>query len=219
VFSERGRSPLRVAADQWDGAEEHRSAATVSSADLFASYHAPIRGYIRSMVHDPVEADDLTQDVFLQVHRKLGSLRDPDAVVTWLYRIATHISYDWFRTLSRLPRTEPLEAEEQSGTGFRGDIADQLRLDRVLEQDEMSACVRRFIEDLSTQYQQVIFLHDLEGLSNPAIARMLGVSLQAVKIRLHRARRKLQHALSTHCDLSLDEEGVLVCEPRAGGPG
>jgi RNA polymerase sigma-70 factor (ECF subfamily) len=216
VLSEQGRAPSQVAGGrERGGGRASGAAAGVSSAALFASYHASIRRYILSMVHDPVEADDLTQDVFLQVHRNLGSLRDPDAVVSWLYRIATHVSYDRFRKSSRQPRTEPLQAGDSVGANSRGDIADQLRLDLVLEQADMSACVRSYIEELSTDYQQVIFLHDLEELSNPEIARMLGVSLDAVKIRLHRARRKLQDALSRHCDLSLDEQGVLVCEPGA----
>lgn len=216
MLSEQGRARSQVAGDREEGGGRASGAASgVSSADLFASYHASIRRYILSMVHDQVEADDLTQDVFLQVHRKLGSLRDPDAVVSWLYRIATHVSYDRFRKASRQPRTEPLQAGDSAGASPRGDIADQPRLDRVLEQADMSACVKSYIEELSTDYQQVIFLHDLEELSNPEIARMLGVSLDAVKIRLHRARRKLQEALSSHCDLSLDEQGVLVCEPSA----
>ena len=216
MLSEQGRAGSQVAGDRggW-GKSAAGAAAGVSSADLFASYHASIRRYILSMVHNRAEADDLTQDVFLQAHRRLGALRDPDAVVSWLYRIATHVCYDRFRKASRQPTTEPLQAGDWAGASSRGDIADQLRLDRALEQADMSACVRRYIEDLSTDYQQVIFLHDLEELPNPEIARMLGVSLDAVKIRLHRARRKLQDALSTHCDLSLDEQGVLVCEPRA----
>lgn len=57
----------------------------------------------------PAEADDLTQDVFLQVHRKLSSVRDPDAVVSWLYRIATHLCSDRFRRSSREPRTDRLD--------------------------------------------------------------------------------------------------------------
>lgn len=187
----------------------------VSSGDLFASYHDKIRRYILSMVHDPAEAEDLTQDVFVQVHRKLDSVLDPDAVVSWLYRIATHICYDRLRSLTHRPRTEPFGVDPAEGAVGLGDIADQLRLDRALDQAEMSACVRRYIDDLSTEYQQVIFLHDVEGLSNPQIAEMLDATLDAVKIRLHRARRKLQVALSEHCDMSLDEQGVLVCEPAA----
>jgi RNA polymerase sigma-70 factor, ECF subfamily len=191
----------------------------LSSGTLFAAYHDKIRRYVLGMVHDPVEAEDLTQDVFLQVHRKLDSVRDPDAIVSWLYRIATHACYDRFRSSSHRPRTEPLEVDPAEGAGGLGDIADQLSLGRALEQTEMSACVRRYIDGLSTEYQQVIFLHDVEGLSNPKIAEMLSASLDTVKIRLHRARRKLQVALSEHCDLSLDEQGVLVCEPGAASPG
>jgi RNA polymerase sigma-70 factor, ECF subfamily len=191
----------------------------ISSGTLFAAYHDKIRHYVLSMVHDPVEADDLTQDVFLQVHRKLDSVRDRDAIVSWMYRIATHVCYDRFRSSSRQPRAEPLEVDPAERAVGLGDIADQLSLGRALEQTEMSACVRRYIEELSTEYQQVIFLHDVEGSSNPQIAEMLGASVDAVKIRLHRARRKLQVALSEHCDLSLDEQGVLVCEPAATRPG
>jgi RNA polymerase sigma-70 factor, ECF subfamily len=189
------------------------SRAPVSSGDLFASYHDKIRRYILSMVHDPVEADDLTQDVFLQVHRKLDSVRDPDAVVSWLYRIATHLCYDRFRRSSREPRTDRLDVSASGEPGDLGGIADQLSLDRALEQAEMSACVRSYIDGLSTEYRQVILLHDLEGVRNPEIAEMLGASLDTIKIRLHRARRKLQVALGEHCLLSLDEHGVLVCEP------
>jgi RNA polymerase sigma-70 factor (ECF subfamily) len=210
-----GHSPsLETAGSRSAGASEPAVGTTrVSSAELFASHHDKIRRYILSIVRDPVEADDLTQDVFLQVHRKLDTVRDPDALVSWLYRIATHICYDRFRASKRRPATESLDAGGPIEAMPQEDVGDQPRLGHVIEQAEMSACVRKYIEDLSTEYRQAILLHDLEGLSNPDIAEMLGASLDAVKIRLHRARRKLQIALAKHCDLSLDEQGVLVCEP------
>jgi RNA polymerase sigma-70 factor, ECF subfamily len=184
-----------------------------SSADIFSTYHTKIRGYILGMVHDPAEADDLTQDVFIQVHRKLGSLRDQDALVSWLYRIATHVCYDRFRKHSRQPGIDSLDdGEEVSIRSDPGD-AEVVRLDRVIERKEMSACVRKYIEELRAEYRQVIVLHDLEELSNPEIAEMLGVSLDTVKIRLHRARRKLEGVLNAKCEFSCDEQGVLVCEP------
>ncbi len=150
-------------------------AAGMSSADLFAAYQGRIRRYILGMVRDPAEAEDLTQDVFLQAHRKLGSLQDPDAVTSWLYQIATHVCYDRFRRSSRQPRLDPLDSSGPAGAGY------------------------------------------LEGLTNAEIAEMLGASLATVKIRLHRARRKLQAALAAGCDFSHDEHGVFVCE-RAAGP-
>lgn len=188
-------------------------ATAVSSADLFAAYQPRIRRYILSMVHDPMEADDLTQEVFLQAHRKLGSLRDSDALAPWLYRIATHVCYDRFRKWSRQPAIEPLDING-SVDGSPSEI-DEPRLDRVIERAEMTTCVRGFLDDLSDEYRQVILLHDMEGLTNPEIAKMLDVSLDAVKIRIHRARRRLQAALGANCDFSKDESGVLVCEPAS----
>jgi RNA polymerase sigma-70 factor (ECF subfamily) len=202
--------------DDATGAGAPSAAATgMSSADLFAAYKGRIRRYILSMVRDPAEAEDLTQDVFLQAHRKLGSLQDPDAVTSWLYKIATHVCYDRFRRSSRQPRLEPLNFNGSVGARSEGDCEDETSLDRVLERAEMSACVRNFLEDLSDEYRQVILLHDVEGLTNAEIAEMVGASLDAIKIRLHRARRKLQVALATGCDLSHDEHGVFVCELAA----
>jgi RNA polymerase sigma-70 factor (ECF subfamily) len=184
-----------------------------SLAELFASHHARIRRYILSIVHDPDEADDLTQDVFLQAHRRLGSLRDPDAVTSWLYRIATHVCYDRFRQWSRRPRAHSLDPTEPAGARPVAGGEDEPALGRVIEQAEMSGCVRSYLQQLPDDYRTPILLHDLEGATNAEIAEMLGISLDLVKIRLHRARRKLEAALVAHCDFSRDEQGVFVCEP------
>jgi RNA polymerase sigma-70 factor (ECF subfamily) len=188
---------------------------TPSSAELFASHHARIRRYILGIVHDPDEADDLTQDVFLQVHRRLGSLQDPDAVTSWMYRIATHLCYDRFRQRSRRPRPHSLDPTEPAGARPVAGGEDEPTLGRVIEQAEMSGCVRSYLERLPDDYRNAILLHDLEGVTNAEIAEMLGISVDLVKIRVHRARRKLETALATHCDFSRDEQGVFVCEPAA----
>ena len=185
-----------------------------SSGDLFAAYQDRIRRYVLSMVHDPDEADDVTQDVFLQVHRRLSSVRDPDAVVSWLYRIATHVCYDRYRKWSRQPRSQQLDQNEPSAPAEVAATGTEASLGQLLDQVEMGACVRSYLDELSDDYRHAILLHDLEGLTNAEIAEMTGASLDAVKIRLHRARRKLESALSAHCDFSRDERGVFVCEPK-----
>lgn len=91
---------------------------------------------------------------------------------------------------------------------------DSPRLDKLMEQREMSSCVQEYIEDLSDSYRAVSLLHDLQGLANPEIAEMLGLSLATVKIRLHRARSRLRAALGEGCSFSKDERGVKVCEPK-----
>ena len=83
-----------------------------------------------------------------------------------------------------------------------------------MEQKEMSTCVQQYLVGLSDSYRAVILLHDVEGLTNPEIAEMLGATLATVKIRLHRAREKLRAALSEGCLFTFDERGVFVCEPK-----
>lgn len=193
-------------------------AVAVSSAEAFAAYAPRIRGYVLSMVRDPAEADDLTQEVFLRAHRKLPALRDPGAVLPWLYRIATHASYDRLRQRSRLPVPDPLEVSDPVVADALADDSGDPNLDRMIVREEMSDCVQRFLEGLSDSYRQVILLHDTVGLTNPEIATMLGVSTDAVKIRLHRSRRRLQAALEANCEFSRDEENVLVCDPVSPQP-
>jgi len=88
-----------------------------------------------------------------------------------------------------------------------------------MEQKEMSSCVQGYLAELSDPFRAVILLHDAEGLTNPEIAAMLGVSLPTVKIRLHRARAKLRDALGRACSFSTDERGVFVCDPKPDDPG
>lgn len=79
----------------------------------------------------------------------------------------------------------------------------------------MGECVQRYFSQLPDAYRAVIMLHDLEGMTCPEVAELLGISLDAAKIRLHRARQQLRAILEEVCHFYLDERGVLVCEPKA----
>jgi len=186
----------------------------LTSASLYAAYGDKIRRYIRSMTRDRDEADDLTQETFLRVHRALNSLEERDAVVAWLYRIATRVCYDRFRQSSGRPFVETFVAEPDEPARVPWSDADDPRLDKALERSEMSHCVREYLDGLSHDYRTAIILHDLEGVTNPQIAEMLGISLDAVKIHVYRARRKLQDALSGDCDFYFNDDGIFVCEPK-----
>ncbi len=81
---------------------------------------------------------------------------------------------------------------------------------------EMSACMQALIDQLPPDYRAALILHDLEGMTSAEIAEVLDVSLDTVKIRLHRARTRLRAALKVGCEFAHDERSVLVCEPKAG---
>jgi RNA polymerase sigma-70 factor (ECF subfamily) len=162
------------------------------------------------MVRDAAEAEDLTQETFLRAYRHRDSLRDQGAQTAWLYRIATHACFDRLRQYAR---RNPKESETDLD---QVDVPepDAPSLQKVIEQDEMSACVQRYLNRLADSYRAVILLHDMHELTTPEIAQLLGESLATVKIRLHRARLKLKSALEAGCEFSYDDHSTLTCESK-----
>jgi RNA polymerase sigma-70 factor (ECF subfamily) len=177
---------------------------------LFKGDYNRIFRYIVSMIRDRAEAEDLTQETFLRAYRRRDSLRDEGAQTAWLYRIATHVCLDRLRQYAhRAPMESDTDLDEV-------DLAEPNTpsLQKTIERDEMSACVQRYLNCLADSYRAVILLHDMHDLTAPEIARLLGESLDNVKIRLHRARVKLKTALEAGCDFSYDESSTLTCESK-----
>ena len=185
----------------------------VDSSAVADRYRSSIHHYVLRLVGDSSLADDLTQETFLRVHQHLAELKDPAALEGWLYRIATNVSYDRLRQRAhREPALPLLSSDESRNDAVVEDGA--LRPDQLLEQKEMGDCVLRFLAGLSPTHREVMLLHDLQGYTDPEIAQMLSLSLQNVKIRLHRARAGLRAALSEGCHFAHDDRGVFVCEPK-----
>lgn len=183
---------------------------TTEAGGLFTAYHDRIYRYVAGMVQDPSEAEDLTQDTFLRAYRGRESLRDPNAVRGWLYRIATHVCLDRLR--QRVPQVS-IDGEEgaRQVASVRSESPSALE---ITEREETSACVQRCLDFLPDSYRAVILLHEAHSLTAAEIAGLLGVSLATVKIRLHRARRKLQTVMEIGCAISSSSRGVPCCQPK-----
>ena len=180
----------------------------------FEAYKDQIQRYLTTLVQGPVQAEDLLQETFLRAHRHWESLKDPAALKAWLYRIATHVCYDHFRR-SASPVVSPLLAPEFDRL-MESPSANQAEpgVESLVERIEMSRCVQKIIHQLPDTYRLVILLHDAHGLTNFETAQVLGCSLDAAKILLHRGRLKLKEALLKACEFTHDERGVFVCEPK-----
>lgn len=174
--------------------------------------HRPaVTRYIRYLIRDSGEAEDLVQEAFLRAHRQRSTLRDPAALASWLNQIATHVSIDRMRQRART-------LQQQVDTPVEDlPIADRNRPSpfTIVQQTEMSECVQRYIADLSDAYKAVLLLHDADGLTADEIAHLLQLPLTTVKMRLHRARRQIQTALDRACAFGRDERGVFICEPKS----
>jgi len=168
--------------------------------------------YIRYLVRDAAEAEDLAQEAFIRAHRQRDTLRDSAALESWLYQIATHVSIDRMRQ-----RTKAVERQVDETVEELPIASAQPSPLTVIQQEEMSTCVQRYVANLSDAYKAVLLLHDADGLTAAEISHMLELTLTTVKMRLHRARQQLQAALKDACAFGHDERGVFVCEPKPDG--
>jgi hypothetical protein len=89
--------------------------------------------------------------------------------------------------------------------------------EQTLVRREVSDCLGRYIARLPASYRSVLILSEQEGLTNQKIADALGVTVDTVKIRLHRARARLRKELGSGCALYRDERNELACKPKPGG--
>ena len=164
------------------------------------AFRPKIYRYLTRLVGEP-EAEDLTQEVFVKVSQAMNTFRGEAQLSTWLYRIATNAAIDKTRSPSfrQAARTCSLSnsAEMESQTGLT--IAEPFSLEQRAMRKERYQCFQNFVENLPADYRTIAVLSEVEGLSNKEIAGVLGISLDAVKIRLHRARTKLCQELKTHC--------------------
>ena len=182
----------------------------VQSPTEAAEQYNRIYRYTLSLLHDATDAEDVTQETFLRAHQRRSSLRNMQAELAWLYQIATHVCLDRIR---QRQRRGPLE---DGADVTEIEVADPAvpPAQRVAEQHEMSGCVQGYLARISDSHRAVILLHDVQKLTAPEIAAILGISVANVKIRLHRARRELRASLEAGCAFASDERGVLTCESK-----
>jgi RNA polymerase sigma-70 factor (ECF subfamily) len=186
-------------------------ATTEDTEVLFEAYHDRIQRYVLSVVKNRAEAEDLTQETFLRAHRRRDSLRDPEAVRGWLYRIATHVCIDRLRQHKphiSMDGEEGAQRVESAPSSGPGEL-------EAAERKETSRCVQRCLDFLPDSYRAVILLYEGHSLTAAEIASLLGENLTTVKMRLHRARRRLQQVMECGCAVSNDARGLPVCQPRS----
>ncbi len=194
----------------------HECNAPRTFTDIFDAYRLPIHYYLLRLTQDPVVAEDLTQETFMRVHAGLPGFRGEASLATWVYRIASNVCLDHLRRRSTTQDSVTHSLDEVSMEHEMLVDDEAASPERQAVRSEMSACVQAHIDQLPPDYRAALILHDLEGMTSAEIADMLAVSLDTVKIRLHRARARLRAALKMGCDFAHDERSVLVCEPKAG---
>jgi RNA polymerase sigma-70 factor (ECF subfamily) len=184
----------------------------LSFEKIFTDYERPLYNFVLRMVRDAQTAEDLTQDIFIKIYQNLTGFLGNSSVSTWVYKIATNAYLDYIRSSGYKKNTLSEYIEEgENGKWDHGDHEKILAIDEQIIKSEMNICIQRFLDDLPEDYRTVIVLHDLQDLKNREVAKILDCSLETVKIRLHRARKKFRKILADNCEFYRDTNDILSC--------
>jgi RNA polymerase sigma-70 factor (ECF subfamily) len=169
-------------------AQKSAAGDTGAFEELYRRHFRRVYALCMRMMGNPTEAEDMTQEVFLQLFNKIGMFRGESAFTTWLHRMTVNQVLMHFRKKST--RSELITDEGETpiqivrGTENPGAMAtvDRIALERALQQ-------------LPTGYRTVFVLHDIEGYEHYEVAEMLGIAEGTSKSQLHKARLKLRQLI------------------------
>jgi RNA polymerase sigma-70 factor (ECF subfamily) len=173
--------------------------------EIYDQFYHRVRKFILASVRDESVADDLVQEAFMKIQENLDSVREPAKVSSWIFRIAHNLCQDHFRTRKKS------SSHEEIHDGLVN--LQETPLQKIMEQGEMSQCVQDQLNLLPESLRSVLLFADVMEFSQQEIADILGLTVENVKVRLHRARKKLKAILEEKCTFEVDERNVLVCEP------
>ncbi len=196
----RTREAVQLGSQQADRGECGDGPA-LTAEEVFRRYAGRIYNLARRLLNNEADVEDVTQEVLLLVVRKLGSYRGEADVATWLHRVTVNAALVHRRKHApRLAREagadprlledkgRPLPSASPAAAGPDGQAIGR----------ETRELIERAVRALPEKYRDPFVLSDIEGLPNAEIGGLLGLSLPAVKSRLHRARLLLRDALKSH---------------------
>jgi RNA polymerase sigma-70 factor (ECF subfamily) len=169
----------------------HTDAAAIADA---------VRAFVARRVR-PQDADDVTQDALLRLHRSATSLKDEDALEAWMYRIARNAIIDHHRRSAVRP--DPIDPDDVA-------MIASPENDAVDAGASLAACLAPLLARVPDDYRQALELTDLGELTQDEAAAQLGLSTSGMKSRVQRGRRMLRTEVGRCCRVELDARGALA---------
>jgi RNA polymerase sigma-70 factor (ECF subfamily) len=182
-------------------------------ATLFHAHKLRVYSLCLRMTNNVTEAEDLAQDAFLQVFRKLASFRGDSALSTWLHRIAVNTVLMHFRRKSpvRVSLDEP--GRNAEGQPVRREFGTR---DGRLETSVNRLAITRAISELPAGYRMIFILHEVDGYEHREIAELLGCSVGNSKSQLHKAKLRMREILKSPNGEARSSETRSVGHSSAG---
>lgn len=166
-------------------------------AELVGEHHARLVAAARALVGDADAAQDISQEAFIEAYRSLPRLEHPRRFRPWLFSILRHRALNYLRSAGKSDRLVPLDEASDRPAEAAG-----------TEPSEPFETIRGKLDSLSVRHREILAAKYLEGLSYGEIAQSFGLSVNAARVRCHRAKEKLRELLGQDEGLSPATEGV-----------
>ena len=163
---------------------------------IYDSYARKVLNFVYRMVHSLEEAEDLTQETFVAVYQKLGTLQDSDKFEAWLFRIARNFIYQRYRKCA--PAAVSIDAPREDGRLMTELVDGRKNPDEEYQTQELESVITNVIADLPEKYREVFVLSALQHLRYEQIANIVGRSISSVKTDIHRARLEVRDSVKKY---------------------
>lgn len=186
-----------------------------ATEEIWRAFHRRLRVFIAKRARNPDDADEILQEAFERIHRRLGSLREPDRLAPWVFRIVRNTMIDYYR---KAARRRELPSDLGEGTDIKGiEFGERpdSEADRSDYRRELAACLGPMIRRLPERYREALTMTELKERTEKDAARHLSLSLPGLKSRVQRGRRKLKAMLEACCRIELDRrKGIAGYEVK-----
>ena len=170
----------------------------MSTEQIWEALSEKLRAFLRNRVSDAQVAEDLLQETFLRLHKKLDDIDDEQRLPAWVFQIARNLVIDHYRSKARKVTTT-LEEDIETPTDEGGNL-----------NELVEGWLTAMIAQLPNTYRDAVELYELKGMPQQQIADTLGISLSGAKSRVQRGRDKLKALLFECCSFERDCRGNII---------
>lgn len=195
--------------------ERFKNGCMLSYEELIQRYESKAHNLAMRLTRNPEDAEEVLQDVFLTVYRKIEGFEGKSKFSSWLYRITVNAS---FMKLRKNKNKRDVSFEDMSPFAQNKAINEHYsfgdRADHLAVNEEIRLSLEQAISKLPEEYRAVFVLRDIDGLSNKEVGDILGLTTPAVKSRLHRSRIMLRKKLQRFYEDYTHETKILGVGPK-----
>ncbi len=184
---------------------------------IFVDYQPKVRAFLARIVAQK-DVDDLTQEALIKVNRSLYQYEGRSDLSSWIFRIATNVALDRLRKgkndMVRVAMDCDTALDVEQMAHDIAFVENQSSVEQDAIREEMNTCLQDHLYLLPEETRIVLILNDIKDFSNQQVADILGISINAAKARLRRARAAFRDKLKQACTLYIDDQSNFCCDRK-----